>query len=110
VAANRRGEVFLVKTADRNFGVKTLMSHFDLSSFSGKKVALKANFNSADPFPASTHLDTLGAVVEALQAAKVAGVTLGVGVRSASEIPVTALNEECKECAEQVRGVLEREG
>jgi uncharacterized protein (DUF362 family) len=77
VAANCRGEVFLVKTADRNFGVKTLLSHFDLSSFSGAKVALKANFNSADPFPASTHLDTLGAIVESLQAANVVGVTLG---------------------------------
>jgi uncharacterized protein (DUF362 family) len=29
-------------------------------------VALKANFNSVDPFPASTHVDTLQAVVRAL--------------------------------------------
>ena len=77
MAANRRGEVFLVKTADRTFGVKTLMSHFDLSSFSGKKVALKANFNSADPFPASTHLDTLEAIIQVLRTANVADVTLG---------------------------------
>jgi uncharacterized protein (DUF362 family) len=70
-------EVFIIKTADRNLGVKALMSRFDLSCFSGKKVALKANFNSSDPFPASTHTDTLRAVVEALQAANVAGVTLG---------------------------------
>ena len=33
----------------------------------GKKVALKANFNSADPPPGSTHLDTLRALLESLQ-------------------------------------------
>ncbi len=70
-------EVFLIKTANRNLGVKALMSRFDLSGFSGKKVALKANFNSADSFPASTHTDTIGVVVEALQAANVASVTMG---------------------------------
>jgi uncharacterized protein (DUF362 family) len=69
-------EVFLIKTANRNLGVKVLMSRFNLSGFSGKKVALKANFNGADPFPASTHTGTLGAVVKALQAANVAGITL----------------------------------
>jgi uncharacterized protein (DUF362 family) len=39
-------------------------------------VALKANFNSADFFPASTHPDTLRAIVENLKYAKVGDVTL----------------------------------
>jgi uncharacterized protein (DUF362 family) len=77
VATNSRSEVFLIKTTDRTTGVKSLLSRFDLSSFSGMHVALKANFNSADPFPASTHLDTLQAIVENLKQAKVADVTVG---------------------------------
>jgi uncharacterized protein (DUF362 family) len=76
VASNSRGEVFLVKTYDRDAGVKNLMSQFNLSKFSGKKVALKANFNSADPFPASTHLDTLRAMVKTLKRSGASQVTL----------------------------------
>jgi uncharacterized protein (DUF362 family) len=70
------GEVFVIKTANRDAGVKTLLRQFDLTDFFGKRVALKANFNSADPFPASTHLDTLKAIVEVLKEAGVANVTL----------------------------------
>ena len=35
---------------------------------------------------------------------------LEIGVKSASDIRVTPLNEECKECANQVEEILEREG
>jgi uncharacterized protein (DUF362 family) len=74
---NGVGEVFLLKTSNRAAGVKKLMSQVGLDEFSGKNVALKANFNSADAFPASTHLDTLGAVVETLKGAKAEEITLG---------------------------------
>jgi uncharacterized protein (DUF362 family) len=47
-----------------------------LQDFSGKRVAIKANFNSADPFPASTHLDTLRAIVETLKGANASSITL----------------------------------
>jgi uncharacterized protein (DUF362 family) len=77
VATTSRREVFLVKTSDRNAGVKSLMSRFKLSEFSGKKVAVKASYNSADPFPASTHLDTLKAIVETLKRLGASQVTLG---------------------------------
>jgi uncharacterized protein (DUF362 family) len=70
------GEVFVLKTADRAAGVSALLKKFDLAGFSGKQVALKANFNSADPFPASTHLDTLRALVENLKGTGAGGVTL----------------------------------
>jgi uncharacterized protein (DUF362 family) len=62
-------EVFLIKTSDRDAGIRSLLSRYDLSEYSGKRVALKANFNSADPFPASTHIDTLGAIVKGLKGA-----------------------------------------
>ena len=65
--ANISGEVFILKTSNRATGVPALLSRFALQDYSGKKVALKANFNSADPFPASTHLDTLRAIVETLK-------------------------------------------
>ncbi len=43
----------------------------------GDKVLLKANFNSDDPFPASTSLDFLEAVVELLREEGITNLTLG---------------------------------
>jgi len=77
MANERRADVFLVKTSDRNSGVKRLMNQFKLSEFFGKKVAIKANYNSADPFPASTHLDTLQAIIEVLKRSGASQITLG---------------------------------
>ena len=76
MAKASHGEVFILKTADRATGVPALLNKFDLDEFSGKQVALKANFNSADPFPASTHLDTLRAIVQTLKNAGAGGITL----------------------------------
>ena len=74
--ASSFGEVFILKTMDRATGVPALLKKFGLSDYSGKQVALKANFNSADPFPASTHIDTLRAIVENLTGAGAGGITL----------------------------------
>lgn len=76
--ATRRevGEVFLIETSDRDAGIRSLLSRYDLSEYSGRRVALKANFNSADPFPASTHIDTLGAIVKELKVAGASETTL----------------------------------
>ncbi|MEM2557113.1 MAG: DUF362 domain-containing protein [Candidatus Bathyarchaeia archaeon] len=60
-------EVFIIKTADRVYGLSRLLDQFDRSYYRGRRVALKANFNSADPFPASTHIDTLKVIVEWLR-------------------------------------------
>ncbi len=77
MSATNRGEVFLLNTNKRDAGTKALMNKFNLGEFSNKKVAVKANFNSADPFPASTHLDTLRAIVETLKEAGASDITLG---------------------------------
>lgn len=74
--AGSLGEVYVLKTTDRATGIPALLSKFGLNDFSGKQVALKANFNSADPFPASTHIDTLRAIVETLKGAGTSGITL----------------------------------
>jgi uncharacterized protein (DUF362 family) len=73
---NHPSEVFLVETEDRELGVRTLFGKADLANFSGKSVALKANFNSVDPFPASTHLDTLKTTINVLKEAGVDAITL----------------------------------
>src|SRR3990172_6135209 len=96
----RLSEVFVLKTSDRAVGIRKLLSQFGLEDYSGKSVALKANFNSADPFPASTHPDTLRAIVEVLKDVKVGGVTLtersGMGVtkRVLEEMGVFELAEK----------------
>jgi len=69
-------DVFILKTNDRKTGIPALLKNFDLSSYKGLQVALKANFNSADPFPASTHIDTLRAIVKELKNAEAKQVTL----------------------------------
>jgi uncharacterized protein (DUF362 family) len=74
--ADSSGEVFVLKTTDRATGVPALLGKFNLIDFSGKEVALKANYNSADPFPASTHIDTLRAIVEDLKGAGAGEITL----------------------------------
>jgi len=74
--ANSLGEVFILKTIDRANGVPALLNKIGLGDYSGKQVALKANYNSADPFPASTHPDTLRAIVENIKGASASGITL----------------------------------
>jgi len=64
-------KIFLTKTDERSSAVRRLLNRFGIKKFRRKRVALKANFNSADPFPASTHLETLGALVLGLKAAGV---------------------------------------
>jgi uncharacterized protein (DUF362 family) len=74
--SNSVGEVFILKTSNRATGVKQLLSQFGLDEYSEKQVALKANFNSSDAFPASTHPDTLRAIMETLKGVNVNDVTL----------------------------------
>jgi uncharacterized protein (DUF362 family) len=59
--------VYLIESEDRYSGIPSLIKACNLPDFSGKRVILKANFNSADPFPASTHHDTLRALVEEIR-------------------------------------------
>ncbi len=68
--------VYIVETSDRAEGVRMLLQEFQDIDFRDKSVALKANFNSADPPPASTHPDTLTALMVYLQDAGAGAVTL----------------------------------
>ena len=59
--------IAFVRTRDRQEGVRRAISLLGENTVSGKKVFLKPNFNSDDPAPASTHPDTLRAMVASLQ-------------------------------------------
>ena len=63
-------EIFIAGAPDRRAGVKRVLGEMDLSGFSGSEIALKANYNSADPPPASTHLDTLDVLCTAILSEK----------------------------------------
>ncbi len=97
---NPLSKVFILKTIDRAEGVPLMLNKIGLNDYSGKQVALKANFNSADPFPASTHLGTLRALVESLKSAGASEVTMaersGMGDTKEvlEEMGVLALSKE----------------
>lgn len=58
-------EVYLLRTDDREKGVHRLYEASALDVL-GKEVVIKANYNSADPFPASTHRGTLSSLFQEL--------------------------------------------
>ncbi len=68
--------VYLVRTTDRAEGIRRGLAALGLPSFRGRRVIIKPNFNSADEFPASTHLDTIGALVRQFQAAGASEITV----------------------------------
>jgi len=61
-----RTPVVLVKTRDRVAGIRKALELWGQNPVEGKTVALKANFNSANLSPASTHPDTLRTLVQEL--------------------------------------------
>jgi len=71
-----KADVFITGEKNRIIGVQNVLGAFDITMFSGTLVAVKANFNSADPFPASTHIDTLDTVCSAILEQHPARVTL----------------------------------
>lgn len=59
-------DIFITGAADRIAGIQSLLENFDLSPLAGRSIAVKANYNSADPFPASTHIETLDTLCNAV--------------------------------------------
>jgi uncharacterized protein (DUF362 family) len=71
------GRVALVKAETRADGVRRALELLDFNPVRGKDIFLKPNFNSADPFPGSTHQETLLTLVEGLQKMQVEHITIG---------------------------------
>jgi len=97
---NSMSEVFILRTNNRTTGIPALLNKIGLTDYQGKTVALKANYNSADPFPASTHIDTLRSLVQTLKHAGARDLTLAErsGMGDTKEVleqmGVLALSEE----------------
>jgi uncharacterized protein (DUF362 family) len=72
-----RARVALVQTSNRAAGVARAVDLFGPPAFQGRSVFIKPNFNSADPPPGSTHLDTLAALARKLRALGAGPLTLG---------------------------------
>jgi uncharacterized protein (DUF362 family) len=69
--------VALVKTSDRAEGIPRLMDLLGVRPPDGTPVLVKPNWNTADPYPASTHNDTLEHMVSWLKNAGAGSITLG---------------------------------
>jgi len=59
-------KVSLVKSNNRHEALKRSIELLEINPVKGKKVVLKPNFNTADPYPGSTHPETLRRLVEYL--------------------------------------------
>ena len=70
-------KISLVKTADRQTGIKKTVELLGLNPVKDKDVLLKPNFNTADSFPGSTHNDTLINLVLQLQQMGAKSITIG---------------------------------
>ncbi|PKL67844.1 MAG: hypothetical protein CVV28_03720 [Methanobacteriales archaeon HGW-Methanobacteriales-1] len=71
-----KSQVYILKTEDRNHGIPKLMEKFSTEKWSGDKIALKANYNSSDDYPASTHIETMRNIVSELKKYSPAKLTL----------------------------------
>jgi uncharacterized protein (DUF362 family) len=69
-------KISLVRTADREAGVRRAVSLLGHNPVQGRAVTLKPNFNTADLAPGSTHNDTLRALVLLLQEMGARSITL----------------------------------
>ena len=68
--------ISLVRTRDRAEGVRKAIDLLGANPVKGRAVALKPNFNTADPAPGSTHNDTLRSLVLSLQEMGASSITL----------------------------------
>lgn len=85
-------KISLVKTTNRAEGVKQAVALLKSNPIKGKAVVLKPNFNSADPTPGGTHIDTLRALVQTLQEMGAKKITLAE--RSGPGLPTREVMEK----------------
>jgi len=73
----KTAKVGVIKSDDRREAVRRGFDLADIPNFSGKKVLIKPNFNTADPAPGSTHNDTLEEIIDRLWAEGAEEVIIG---------------------------------
>ena len=72
-----KSKISLVKTSDRKSSVKKSIELLGINPVKGKDVLLKPNFNTADPYPGSTHSDTLTHLILHLKNMGANSITIG---------------------------------
>lgn len=90
ISGGKKSRVSLVKTSDRPSGIKRAIELLEVNPVNGKDILLKPNFNTADPFPASTHNDTLINLIQHLK--KMGASKITIGERSGPPVTATVLN------------------
>jgi uncharacterized protein (DUF362 family) len=70
-------KIALVKTIDRREGVRQALDLLGINPVQGRRIFLKANYNSADPTPGSTHPDVLKELGAWLNEKGALSITLG---------------------------------
>ncbi|HEQ72236.1 MAG TPA: DUF362 domain-containing protein, partial [Spirochaetia bacterium] len=68
--------ISLVKTSDRAVGTRRAIELLGINPVKGKQVVLKPNFNTADPAPGSTDINTLRALIVKLKEIGATAITL----------------------------------
>ena len=72
-----KAKVSLVKGMDRAQAIEMVVDMLGFNPVIGKNVLLKPNFNTADPFPASTHNETLVQLIRKLKSMGATSLTIG---------------------------------
>ena len=88
----KKSKVSLVKTSDRASGINKAIELLGINPVKGKDVLLKPNFNTADPFPGSTHNDTLTHLI--LHLKKLGAKSITIGERSGPPDTSSVLKEK----------------
>jgi len=70
-------KVVVALDPDRTSGTKKVVQAFGMPSLAGKKVLVKPNFNTADPAPGSTHIDTLRTMIQLIKEQGPGNITVG---------------------------------
>ncbi len=94
-----QSKVSLIKTSDRATGIQRAIDILGINPVKGQDILLKPNFNTADPFPGSTHNDTLINLI--LHLKKMGSKSITIGERSgppdtSNVIKEKGLDEICK--------------
>ncbi|MDH4233065.1 MAG: DUF362 domain-containing protein [Nitrospirota bacterium] len=72
-----KASISLVKTSDRQTGIKKAVDLLNMNPVKDKDVLLKPNFNTADRYPGSTHNDTLINLILHLRHMGAKNITIG---------------------------------
>ena len=70
-------KISLVRTSDRETGIRESIELLGINPFKDKNVLLKPNFNTADQYPGSTHNDTLISLILHLKHMGAKGIIIG---------------------------------